>query len=103
MAIMSEYRNIVIGTILAYFAFTLFLGYLGRSKADSGKEGLANWAVAGRNIGWIILGLAYSATYFSSYAVLGSRPGLRPRVIGTDYCSAYFIPTAIIMYLLVGC
>lgn len=101
MAIMSGYRHIVIGTILAYFAFTLFLGYLGRSKGDSGKEGLANWAVAGRNIGWVILGLAWSATYFSSYAVLGIAGQAYGHGLSViTIASAYFIPTAIIMYLM---
>jgi SSS family solute:Na+ symporter len=101
MGIMAGYRNAVIVTLLVYFGLTLWLGYQGRTRKGEEKEGLKNWAVAGRNVGWVILGLAWSATYFSSYAVLGVageayRNGISIMTIST----AYFIPTAILMYIM---
>ncbi|MDD2285549.1 MAG: hypothetical protein PHQ11_09150, partial [Paludibacter sp.] len=69
-ALLAGSRTTVIVTILLYFAATMYLGYKGRTK-KSGDGELKDWAVAGRNVGAIVLGLAWSATYFSSYAVLG--------------------------------
>ncbi|NLV81710.1 MAG: sodium:solute symporter family protein [Synergistaceae bacterium] len=98
-AILHESRNIVIVTIILYFAATLYLGYRGRTKKGSESE-LKDWAVAGRNLGAIVLGLAWSATYFSSYAVLGvSGQAYTEGLSVMNLATAYFVPTAVIMYV----
>lgn len=99
-ALLAESRTTVIVAIILYFAATLYLGYKGRTK--KGEEGeLKDWAVAGRNIGAIVLGLAWSATYFSSYAVLGvSGQAYTEGLSVMNLATAYFVPTAVIMYIM---
>lgn len=98
--LLAESRTTVIVAIILYFAATLYLGYKGRTK--KGEEGeLKDWAVAGRNIGAIVLGLAWSATYFSSYAVLGvSGQAYTEGLSVMNLATAYFVPTAVIMYIM---
>ena len=95
----AEHRTTVLVSIILYFAGTLFLGYMGRTK--KGKEGeLKDWAVAGRNVGSIVLGLAWSATYFSSYAVLGVAGQAYTEGLSVmNLATAYFVPTAVLMYV----
>ena len=99
-ALLAESRTTVIVTILLYFAATLYLGYRGRTK-KGGEGELKDWAVAGRNVGAIVLGLAWSATYFSSYAVLGvSGQAYTEGLSVMNLATAYFVPTAVIMYIM---
>lgn len=96
-----EHRNTVLMSIILYFAATLFLGWKGRAKEKGdGSEELKDWAVAGRNVGAIVLGLAWSATYFSSYAVLGVAGQAYSEGLSVlNLASAYFVPTAVLMYI----
>lgn len=98
------HKNIVLITLVLYFALILGLGYMGRSKKEAGEDGsLKDWAVAGRNLGWIVIGLAWSATYFSSYAVLGvSGQAYSQGLAVLNISTAYFVPTGVLMYLLGG-
>jgi len=99
-ALLAGSRTTVIVTILLYFAATMYLGYKGRTK-KSGDGELKDWAVAGRNVGAIVLGLAWSATYFSSYAVLGvSGQAYTEGLSVMNLATAYFVPTAVIMYVM---
>jgi SSS family solute:Na+ symporter len=54
-----------------YLGLLLFLGWLGYRKRRSGEE---DYYLAGRDQGWIISTLTISATFFSSFALLGA-PG----------------------------
>jgi SSS family solute:Na+ symporter len=80
------------------------MGYIGRTKKNDKKgEDLKDWAVAGRNLGWLVIGLAWSATYFSSYAVLGvSGQAYSQGLAVLNIATAYFVPTGVIMYILGG-
>lgn len=96
----SEHRTIIIITIILYFLGTLYLGFRGRTKKND-ENSLKNWAVAGRNVGAIILGLAWSATYFSSYAVLGVAGQAYTEGLSVmNLATAYFVPTAVLMYVI---
>ncbi|WP_352401507.1 sodium:solute symporter family protein [Synergistes jonesii] len=99
--LLGAHRGIVLITIIAYFTLTLFIGYIGRAgKASHDDAELKDWAVAGRNIGAIVLGLAWSATYFSSYAVLGVAGQAYTEGLSVmNLATAYFVPTAALMYI----
>ena len=57
--------------LAAYLGVILLLGWLGYRKSHAGEE---DYYLAGRNQGWIISTLTISATFFSSFALLGA-PG----------------------------
>ena len=57
--------------LAAYLGVILLLGWLGYRKSQAGEE---DYYLAGRNQGWIISTLTISATFFSSFALLGA-PG----------------------------
>lgn len=96
--LLAEHRTTVLISICLYFVGTLLLGYMGRTKKKDGA--LKDWAVAGRNIGSIVLGLAWSATYFSSYAVLGVAGQAYTEGLSVmNLATAYFVPTAVLMYV----
>ena len=101
---LASHRTTVLVTLIIYFALVLGLGYMGRTKKTAeGGEDLKDWAVAGRNLGWIVIGLAWSATYFSSYAVLGvSGQAYSQGLAVMNISTAYFVPTGVLMYLLGG-
>lgn len=103
-AVLISHRSTVLITLVLYFGLTLLLGYIGRTKKAKGDEGeLKDWAVAGRNLGWVVLGLAWSATYFSSYAVLGvSGQAYSEGLAVMNIATAYFVPTGVLMYILGG-
>ena len=57
--------------LAAYLGVILLLGWLGYRRSHAGEE---DYYLAGRNQGWIISTLTISATFFSSFALLGA-PG----------------------------
>ena len=57
--------------LAVYLGVILLLGWLGYRKSHAGEE---DYYLAGRNQGWIISTLTISATFFSSFALLGA-PG----------------------------
>ncbi len=57
--------------LAAYLGVILLLGWLGYRNSHAGEE---DYYLAGRNQGWIISTLTISATFFSSFALLGA-PG----------------------------
>lgn len=101
---LASHRTTVLITLVIYFTLVLGLGYMGRTKKTAeGGEDLKDWAVAGRNLGWVVIGLAWSATYFSSYAVLGvSGQAYSQGLAVMNISTAYFVPTGVLMYLLGG-
>ncbi len=101
---LASHRTTVLVTLVIYFALVLGLGYMGRTKKTAeGGEDLKDWAVAGRNLGWVVIGLAWCATYFSSYAVLGvSGQAYSQGLAVMNISTAYFVPTGVLMYILGG-